>query len=626
MNEPDQHEASQPEPYAQRDQVRADAAFKHAQAAMQMGDWAQAIALLQQVEQRFPGDDLLEALLAECHFKADFDRTTATVKPKRSTRNWRRLASFGLMAGTVMFVLLLGATVMRERLFPLMAETAGLTQQAELLDQARAALAGEKFDEAEQLFNELLGLAPASTAAQEGLVAVAQQRDLARQYEAAQRLFVQDDYAGALKGFGALQMVAPNYKNVNSLILEVRKFQQLETLYEQAQTQIYLGYKDIAVATYSEIQSVSTTYRAAEIKDTLYQLNLELGRGLIELNPPDPALVPVALDRFNAALRQRPSDPEASVDQRLATDYMTGSNAYQRSDWPQAVERLQALFSQRPNYLGAAVPPLLYQAYINNGDLYRSNNDLYKAYDQYRLAAELPISDTVIARGRMAEIQPLLTPTPTPAPTLPPASPAPSATPTPTPTPRPMLAFQGRIIFKSDNVEQPGYWVMDSDGGGREYLGPFEMYDRAVDAYRETERLSPDGQYRVQVGDVDKRAQVLLAKTFDVTFPPRPLTRHSKIAYDPVWSPDGSLVAYVTQANESDDIWVISPDGATQESLVRNPWEWEKHPSWSPDSTRIAFMSNREGTLAVWVMERNGRNPRNISNVPWPEYDPVWVK
>ncbi|MGL4649528.1 MAG: hypothetical protein ACRC1H_08975 [Caldilineaceae bacterium] len=479
---------------------------------------------------------------------------------------------------------------------------------------------------AEAHFQELLLLDPDAVEVAEGLAAIALERERAAAYTDAEMLFVNRDYAGALQSFSNLQRSAPNYRDVNSRILEVRRVQQLELLYEQAQTQLVLGYSNLALATLNEIQSVSTDYRKQEIQDRLFELNLEQGRAIVNLNPPNPAQLPVALDHFNAALRQRPSDADVLSHQKLAGSYLSARDAYDAGTWSDAVGKLESVYIQQPGYLAGSVPPLLYQAYLNNGDQMRVGGDLYRAYDQYRLASELPISDTVMARGRMAEIQPMLTPTPTPAPTLPPATPAPPASPTPTPTPQPILAFQGRIIFKSDNPEAPGYYVMDATGGGRTYLGTFDLYETAVETYRETERISPDGEYRVQTGDVDRRPQVLLAKPYDAAFAPQPLTRLSEMAYDPVWSPDGSLIAFVTQENESDDIWIITSDASLQEPLMRNPWEWDKHPSWSPDSTRIAFMSNRDGTMGIWTMDRTGRNLRNISNTPWPEYDPVWVK
>ena len=104
------------------------------------------------------------------------------------------------------------------------------------------------------------------------------------------------------------------------------------------------------------------------------------------------------------------------------------------------------------------------------------------------------------------------------------------------------------------------------------------------------------------------------------------MTRLTGMAYDPVWAPDGSWIAFVRNENESDDIWVIRPDSSEQKALMRNDWEWDKHPSWSPDSQRIAFFSNRDGVTQIYVMDASGQNVTNISNVPWPEYDPIWVK
>ncbi|MFN3331848.1 MAG: TolB family protein, partial [Caldilinea sp.] len=183
---------------------------------------------------------------------------------------------------------------------------------------------------------------------------------------------------------------------------------------------------------------------------------------------------------------------------------------------------------------------------------------------------------------------------------------------------------------KADNPDQPGYYVIDPDGSNRQYLGSFTLYDKAFEELRESERYSPDKVYRVSTADVDGRAQIILHLPYTTQFgnlPPRPVTRFSTaIAYDPVWSPDGAWIAFVTTEHGTDDIWKSRPDSSEQVSLVRNDWEWDKHPSWSPDSKRIAFFSNREGVVAIYVMDEHGRNPTNISRVPWPEYDPIWVK
>jgi TolB protein len=189
--------------------------------------------------------------------------------------------------------------------------------------------------------------------------------------------------------------------------------------------------------------------------------------------------------------------------------------------------------------------------------------------------------------------------------------------------------FRNRIVFKSENPEQPGFYVMNPDGSNREYLGTLEYYDGLFEALRETERFSPDKQYSVSTEKVDGRAQVVMHLPFDKRWgqlPPQPVTRLTGIAYDPVWSPDGSTIAFTAAENESDDIWVIRPDSSGQKSLMRNDWEWDKHASYSPDSQRIAFFSNRFGERQILIMDTNGQNIVNISNTPWAEYDPIWVK
>jgi Tol biopolymer transport system component len=184
--------------------------------------------------------------------------------------------------------------------------------------------------------------------------------------------------------------------------------------------------------------------------------------------------------------------------------------------------------------------------------------------------------------------------------------------------------FRSRIVFKSEDPEQPGCWVMNADGSNREYLGTFDYYSDRFDALRATERFSPDKQYSVDTSSVDGRAQVILK----FPNPPywKPLTRLTGIAYDPVWAADGSWIAFTSAENESDDIWVIRADSSEQKSLMRNNWEWDKHASFSPDSQRIAFFSNRFGERQILIMDASGRNIINISNVPWAEYDPIWVK
>jgi Tol biopolymer transport system component len=63
----------------------------------------------------------------------------------------------------------------------------------------------------------------------------------------------------------------------------------------------------------------------------------------------------------------------------------------------------------------------------------------------------------------------------------------------------------------------------------------------------------------------------------------------------PAWSPDGSRIAFQSNAARNFVIWVIRHDGTNLTRLTTGPSNNEM-PAWSPDGAQIAFGSNRSGT------------------------------
>jgi hypothetical protein len=190
-------------------------------------------------------------------------------------------------------------------------------------------------------------------------------------------------------------------------------------------------------------------------------------------------------------------------------------------------------------------------------------------------------------------------------------------------------ALREQIVFHSENPEQPGLWAMDPTGGNRRWVGPLDQLTDQYYALREAERFAPDGKMRVFVKDADPEAQIFIYRPPSEQFGPLPdvqITHHTGLSYDPVWSPDGSRIAYVSTENGSDDIWVVYADGEGATWLVKNDWEWDKHPSWSPDGKRIVFWSNRHGLKQIFVMDADGQNVQLLSGSEWDEYDPIWIK
>jgi dipeptidyl aminopeptidase/acylaminoacyl peptidase len=99
---------------------------------------------------------------------------------------------------------------------------------------------------------------------------------------------------------------------------------------------------------------------------------------------------------------------------------------------------------------------------------------------------------------------------------------------------------------------------------------------------------------------------------------------------DPQLSPDGKWVAY--QAQEIDlpqgvrntDIWLVPFAGGEPRRLTHHP-KSDTRPRWSPDGTRIAFVSNRDGGNQVFVLDLAGGEPRKVTSLSTDAGGVVWI-
>jgi TolB protein len=424
------------------------------------------------------------------------------------------------------------------------------------------------------------------------------------------------------------EMVPAGYRDIDDRMEAIERRLSLEALFEEANAAYRAGNAEEALALYEEVRDRNTSYEDEIVKDRLYELYMQLGDEIVNQDPPRLENLSSALTYYTNALALRPRSQQAGREQQLLKLFLQGQNAFYEERWTEAAGLLRRVYDIRPDYLGDTVLKQLYEAYVRSGDQYRAAGDQYLAYEQYRKAMDLPVEDTSFAQGRLFYVKPFLTPTPTPTPS---PTPAPRYAGPPA-TPIPLSAYTNKIVFMADYPNRGEIWIMDPDGQNRQRLGRDWDLREQFEDLEDQDRYSPDGERFAFVQNPSPSAS---APQVFVTIPVAErqggvwnvqLTNLEDMCYDPVWSPAGDKIAFVSPALESDDIWVVNVDGSEAQPITPNPWEWDKHPSWSPDGEQIVFWSNRSGLMQLYVMNADGTEVVNISNTGWDEYDPVWIK
>jgi TolB protein len=77
--------------------------------------------------------------------------------------------------------------------------------------------------------------------------------------------------------------------------------------------------------------------------------------------------------------------------------------------------------------------------------------------------------------------------------------------------------------------------------------------------------------------------------------------------------------------HNNSEIFKIRSDGTDLERLTNNNYN-DDQPAWSPEGNLIAFVSDRSGSKNIYVMGFNGTNQIQITNSLSGLNSPTWIK
>ncbi len=439
----------------------------------------------------------------------------------------------------------------------------------------------------------------------------------------------------------------------------------LDDLYEQAVSQYETENWEEAVAVLTQLRVLDPTYAQESVEEMLFNALYNAGMTLLEENRFEEGIF-----YLDQAVALRPLDEEAREQRSLAIKYMTALG-YWGVDWEVCIERFEQLYATAPTYKD--VFSRLYNAHVNYGDAWYEQEEMCPAEVQYTQALQL-MNDPDIEQKQAEANQICLVATPTPIAPITGTVPITLTAPPPGFTGGRLaypsynvqtgiydvyaLFSDGRLMRMASAADQP-CWIWNSGRlGYRNLLSPgLSLLDPGQTAPRSLTSggqawptFSPDGRrmayaiqdaagtWQIYVSPTDGSAEPTLhaqgkgpiwgptgllawtgcdpdgtcgifADNPDDDQPPTRLTASiNDIGLN--WSPNGQLLAYMSDVTGNWDIYLLSITGGVV-VLTDDPAA-DGLPVWAPDGSGIAFVSNRGGGWGIYLMGPNGEDPHKI--------------
>lgn len=176
----------------------------------------------------------------------------------------------------------------------------------------------------------------------------------------------------------------------------------------------------------------------------------------------------------------------------------------------------------------------------------------------------------------------------------------------------PEILSWSKVAFQSFRDDNWNIYVGNDDGSGQARLTTNNVSEIQPHLNRGNTQIvyaRRDGDYEIFKMNVDGSNQVAL-------------TNDGTDDGNPVWSPDGTKIAFESYRDGQAEIYVMNANGSGQTRLTAQG-DFDGMPTWSPDGTKIAFVSRRTGGYRIWVMNANGTNQVQVSTQAY-SFRPQW--
>jgi Tol biopolymer transport system component len=165
-----------------------------------------------------------------------------------------------------------------------------------------------------------------------------------------------------------------------------------------------------------------------------------------------------------------------------------------------------------------------------------------------------------------------------------------------------------KIVFEGGINDNPrNIYIMNADGTTLQ-----NIYQKAPRTYVTNLSWSPDDSKIVFDEYINSSRELFVINPDGSGL--AQLTYLNSISEDPSWSPDGTLIGFLSNSNGSfKTLFSIYPDGSNPTQMTPTDevfgWRW----SWSPDGTKIAYVSlDGNNHRHIYIMNKDGTGKTDI--------------
>jgi len=430
---------------------KRDPDFKTAMDLLQQGKWQNGLAKLDSLIEAYPLEQDLRALKQDMLIRARIDNEEEDYNQRQRMRKVLRATVIVLAIGAFTAFLYWGivnySQVIEQQWAGVRQNFESQLQDFELTVKYRDAqsyIQAGKAEPAIALLNEIYVADPDFPGLEQALSQAENISSLNAQYEHAKQLLAEGERTQAMELLEEIAKTDPYFEDVPLLLQDLEDQIYLEERFEKAE-EAYQNKDWTAAATqYETLRAIDPTYQTEIVEERLFnsyinaaqsELNNEEDliaalnsaedyyRKALALKPQNPELKqnqeqtrqaistrlykenmsaaqavlanePYSLEALNSAvvfydraIKLIPEDPTALRERDLIRSYIKAQENFITRNWDEAIQNLEAVYEQEPDYANGTARQTLYDAYMARGDAFYASGEYEIALEDYRRAA-----------------------------------------------------------------------------------------------------------------------------------------------------------------------------------------------------------------------------------------------